>query len=106
MATKPLAGGLNHRGGAVQRDHVPARQALKQEFRDATRAAARIHDRLVTAQLKPIEHDLSPLQLGCANAVVGLAVPAALGHVAMARCQISRRPSSVKPGSTRVIVVQ
>jgi hypothetical protein len=69
------AGGLDHRGGLVEADRVPARQALDQRLGDAPGAAAGVQHELVAAQLEPVEHVQAERLHGRGDAVVAGAVP-------------------------------
>ncbi len=53
---EPLAGGVDHRGRLVDRDHAPAREPLDQRLRDAPGAAAGVEHGLIAPQLEPFEH--------------------------------------------------
>ena len=80
---EPLAGGVDHRGRLVDRDHAPARQALDQRLRDPPGAAAGVEHGLIAAQLQPLEH-LEPERLHrSGDAVVAGSVPLAYWHTSV-----------------------
>ena len=56
LGAEALAGRGDHRGGGVDRDHAPARQALEQRLGDRAPSRSRRRARLVAAQLQALEH--------------------------------------------------
>ena len=74
---EPLARLGDHRGRAVDRDHLAARQPLQQRRRHAARAAAGVEHALVAAQLEAVEHLAAHRLQRRRDALVGLGVPVA-----------------------------
>jgi hypothetical protein len=71
------AGALDHVRRRVDGDHVPARQAVEQELRDAARATAGVEHGLVAAQLEAVEDLHRHLDERVGDAVVLVGVPVA-----------------------------
>ncbi len=80
---QPLAGGVDHRGGLVDRDHAPAWQSLGQRLGDPPRPAAGVEHGLIAAQLESCEHTEPERLHRLGDAVVAGAVPLAYWHTAV-----------------------
>ena len=80
VGAEPLAGGGDHRGRLVDRDHPPARQPLDQRLGDAARPAAGVEHALVAVELQPVEHGEPERLHRAGDAVVAASVPFAYWH--------------------------
>ena len=79
VARQALAGGLDHRGRAVERDDPARGEPLDQALGDPARPAAGVEDRLVAPQRQPGQDVRAPAGHRVGDAIVGDGVPVARG---------------------------